>query len=191
MSSELSLGPEIPAMRIVKEPLPGLKLIEPKLFADARGEFVKTYHVDLFASCGIPFVPAEEFFSTSVRGVVRGMHFQLPPHAHDKLVYCIRGRVLDVVLDLRRSSPTYGRVESCELSQYNHFQLFVPAGCAHGFLSLEDNSTLVYQTSTTHHSSQDAGVRWDSIGFSWPVTNPTVSVRDAGLPALGHFVSPF
>lgn len=178
-------------MRIVREPLAGLKLIEPNRFADSRGEFVKTYHVDLFTAHGLSFVPAEEFFSSSAKDCLRGMHFQLAPHAHDKLVYCIRGRVLDVVLDLRRSSLTYGQTSSFELSQENRHQLFIPMGCAHGFLSLEDNSTMVYQTSTTHHPDLDAGVRWDSFGFAWPVAVPTVSARDAVLPTFAAFVSPF
>ena len=96
------------------------------------------------------------------------MHFQLPPHDHDKLVYCIRGRVMDVLLDLRKSSPTYGRSFGNEISANNHLMLYIPKGVAHGFLSLEDDSVLVYKTTTIHFPSHDAGVRWDSFGYTWP-----------------------
>jgi len=99
-------------MRIIKGSSSGLKLIEPRLFVDDRGSFVKTYNINAYKALGIAFSSAEEFFSTSGKNVLRGMHFQLPPHAHDKLVYCIAGRVLDVVVDLRRSSSTYGHAES-------------------------------------------------------------------------------
>ena len=119
------------------------------------------------------------------------MHFQLPPAAHAKLVYCITGRVLDVVLDLRKDSPTFGRSYGRELSAVNREMFFIPAGFAHGFLALEDNTTMVYQTSTVHSPTHDAGVRWDSFNFDWPVKNPTLSDRDQKFPTLPEFNSPF
>lgn len=178
-------------MKIIGQPLPDLMLIEPKVFLDQRGDFVKTYHAGLFAGFGIAFQPVEEFFSTSHKGVLRGMHFQLSPHDHSKLVYCVRGSVLDVVLDLRKSSSTYGRSVSSILSVVNHHQLFIPSGLAHGFLSLEDNSVMVYKTSTVHAPAHDAGVRWDTLGFDWGVDNPIVSGRDTAFPSLVEFASPF
>ena len=178
-------------MKIIGQPLPGLLLIEPKVFVDHRGDFVKTYHAGLFAGLGIAFEPVEEFFSTSHKGVLRGMHFQLPPHDHGKLVYCVRGSVLDVVLDLRKNSSTYGRCASSVLSAANHHQFFIPSGFAHGFLSLEDNSVMVYKTSTVHAPAHDAGVRWDTLGFDWGVATPVVSGRDVGFPSLAEFTSPF
>jgi dTDP-4-dehydrorhamnose 3,5-epimerase len=121
---------------------------------------------------------------------LRGMHFQLPPAAHDKLVYCPVGKVLDVVLDLR-SSAKRGRFISRELNASNREMLFIPRGCAHGFVALEDESMMVYQTSTVHSPAHDAGVLWNSFGFAWPVANPILSERDQKFPALRDFKSPF
>lgn len=178
-------------MITLEQPLPGVHLLQPKVFTDHRGDFVKTYHAGAFAELGLSFEPVEEFFSTSHKGVLRGMHFQLPPHDHDKLVYCVRGRVLDVLLDMRRKSPTYGKSVSAELSRENHHQFFIPRGIAHGFLSLEDDSVMVYKTSTVHAPSHDAGIRWDSFGFAWPAgASYIISSRDQQFPALSEFVTP-
>ncbi len=171
-------------------PLPGLFVLRPRIFTDHRGAFIKTYHRDLFRDLGIAFTPAEEFFSTSHRNVVRGMHFQTPPAAHDKLVYCVAGAVLDVVVDLRKGA-NYGRVFGQTLDETRREMLFIPKGCAHGFLAVSESATLVYQTETVHTPMCEAGVRWDSIDFAWPVPAPILSERDAGLPALGDYDSPF
>src|ERR1035437_6763131 len=144
-------------MTIIQQPFPGTFLIQPKVFADNRGDFVKTFHEPLFLELGIQFMPVEEFFSTSHKNVLRGMHFQMPPHDHDKLVYCIRGRVLDVLVDLRKTSPCFRRCASAELSAVNHHLSFIPKGVAHGFLSLDDDSLMVYKTSTFHAPEHDAG----------------------------------
>jgi len=175
----------------IETALSGLAVLRPRIFRDPRGSFVKTYHAGLFEELGLPFQPREEFFSVSAKDVVRGMHFQLPPAAHAKLVYCLTGRVLDVVLDLRRASPTCGRYYTRELSAENREMLFIPEGFAHGFLALENDTAMVYQTSTVHAPAQDAGIRWDGFGFSWPVQNPVLSERDQRFPALSEFVSPF
>jgi len=178
-------------MEVINTELPGLKIIRPKIFQDARGSFVKTFHQDLFREHGMNFECREEFFSTSAKDVVRGMHFQLPPAAHAKLVYCITGRVLDVVLDLRKGSPTYGKSYARELNASNREIFFIPIGMAHGFLALENDTTMVYQTSTPHAPTHDAGIRWDSIHFDWPVKSPILSERDKKFPALADFQSPF
>lgn len=177
--------------QLIPTSLPGLQVIQPRIFSDRRGDFVKTFHAGLFHDLGLDFEPREEFFSTSARGVVRGMHFQRPPAAHAKMVYCIVGRVLDVVLDLRKSSPTFGRSCARELSAANREMLFIPVGFAHGFLALEDGATMVYQTSTVHSPAQDAGIVWNSFGFDWPVKSPQLSERDQQFPALTDFDSPF
>jgi dTDP-4-dehydrorhamnose 3,5-epimerase len=177
-------------MQLLAQPLPGAYLLKPKVFTDDRGDFVKTYHQGTFAEFGLDFHTAEEFFSSSRKGVLRGMHFQLPPHAHAKLVYCIRGRVLDVLLDLRPSGH-YGRFYSAELSEANRHQFYIPAGIAHGFLALEDHSVMVYKTSTVHFPACDAGIRWDSFGFEWPQSPSIISMRDRGFPALSTLTSPF
>ncbi|RRJ94453.1 dTDP-4-dehydrorhamnose 3,5-epimerase [Opitutaceae bacterium TAV4] len=178
-------------MTSLSQPFLGAHLLKPKVFEDARGDFVKTFHSGAFAELGIPFAPAEEFFSTSRKGVLRGMHFQLPPHDHAKLVYCIRGRVLDVLVDLRKTSPTYRQVASAELSCENHHQFYIPSGVAHGFLALEDNSVMVYKTTTVYAPSHDAGIRWDSFDFNWGTTAPIISPRDTAFSPLADFVSPF
>ena len=172
--------------------LDGVFLLRPRIFADVRGTFVKTFHADLFAEQGFAFEPREEFFSTSRQGAVRGMHFQVPPADHAKLVYCSHGAVLDVVLDIRKASPTYGRAISFELSAENCLSAFIPSGFAHGFLALTEGALMVYKTSTVHTPSCDAGIRWDSFGFDWPLAGePILSDRDAKFPTLAEFESPF
>jgi len=165
--------------------------LTPSIFRDARGRFVKTWHPDLFSAHGIHMPIAEEFYSVSERDVIRGMHFQTPPHDHEKLVYCVAGKVLDVVLDLRSSSATYGRSWSWELSPDNGHIIYIPKGFGHGFLSLAHGSVMIYKTSTVHAPSHDTGVRWDSFGFAWPVAAPVISERDRQLPPLGEFKTPF
>jgi dTDP-4-dehydrorhamnose 3,5-epimerase len=177
-------------MKVLPTELDGVFILKPNVFEDARGSFVKTYHQDLFESCGIKFSPKEEFFSISRKNVLRGMHFQRPPAAHDKLVYCPVGKVLDVALDLR-AAKRGTRCISRELSAANREMLFIPAGCAHGFLALEDESMMVYQTSTVHSPSHDAGVLWNSFDFDWPMKNPILSDRDQKFPALRDLQSPF
>jgi dTDP-4-dehydrorhamnose 3,5-epimerase len=179
-------------MKILSEPLTNCFILEPKVFEDGRGDFVKTFHDGVFRELGIEFKPVEEFFSTSHKNVLRGMHFQLPPHEHDKLVYCVRGRVLDVLLDLRKDSPTYGQSISSELSRENHHQFYIPRGVAHGFLSLEDDSVMVYKTSTVHAPTHDTGIRWDSFGFKWPEASEfVISPRDQQFSALSEFINIF
>jgi dTDP-4-dehydrorhamnose 3,5-epimerase len=180
-----------PMIQLVETGLTGVFALKPRIFEDQRGSFVKTYHERLFEELGIPFNPKEEFFSVSHKNVVRGMHFQRPSAAHDKLVYCPAGRVLDVVVDLRKSSKTFGQAIARELSDKNREMFFIPVGFAHGFLALEDNTMMVYQTSTVHSPEHDAGILWDSFGFQWPVKEPILSDRDKAFPALKDFQSPF
>ncbi len=169
----------------------GLLCLEPKIHADDRGSFVKTFHDGLFRDFGLTFSIKEEFFSTSGKDVLRGMHFQLPPANHAKLVYCIKGAVLDVVMDIRRSSSTYGQVYAEELSEGRRNAVFIPSGFAHGFLTLTSESVMIYKTDAVYAPQYDAGIRWDSFGFPWGVTAPILSERDAHLPLWKGFTSPF
>jgi len=179
-------------MELISEPLPGVKILRPFVFEDARGNFVKPFHEGQLAAHGIALPVREEFFSTSEKGVLRGMHFQVPPHAHQKLVYCITGRVLDVLLDLRKASPAYGKAVSFELSAANRHVVHIPAGFAHGFLSLEDHSCLVYKTDAVHAPDADKGILWDSFSFPWPLSQPpSISARDLTHPPLAEFDNPF
>ncbi len=177
-------------MDIISEPLIDCRILETKGLEDHRGAFIKTFHADAFSKLGLPVDWKEEFYSTSRKDVLRGMHFQLPPHDHDKLVYCIRGRVLDVLLDLRRGGD-FGKTASVELSAGNRRLLFIPKGIAHGFLALEDDCVMVYKTTTVHAPTHDAGVHWRSFGFDWPIRDPIISVRDEGFPQFNEFASPF
>lgn len=180
-------------MTIVSEPLPGVKVLQPFVSVDERGEFVKPFHEGQLAAHGISMTLREEFFSISSAGVLRGMHFQVPPRAHQKLVYCIAGRVLDVLLDLRAASPAFGRSAAFELSAVNRHIAYIPVGIAHGFLSLEDDSCVIYKTDAVHAPDCDKGIRWDSFGFVWPLDgiSPLISERDRAHPALTAFTSPF
>ena len=119
------------------------------------------------------------------------MHFQLPPHGHGKLVYCIRGAVLDVVIDLRKLSATFGGVYSTQLTAANRRILFLPPGLGHGFVAQEDDTVMVYQTDKVHVPAADSGVRWDSFGFDWGCANPVISPRDREFPGLPEFHSPW
>ncbi len=180
-------------MQLIAEPLLGVKILRPFVFEDSRGNFVKPFHEDQLAAHGIQMTVREEFFSTSAAMVLRGMHFQTPPHAHQKIVYCITGRVLDVLLDLRKNAPTFGQAVGFELSAANRHIVHIPVGFAHGFLSLEDNSCLVYKTDAVHAPANDAGILWNSFGFDWPLhgMTPTISARDLAHPHFVDFASPF
>lgn len=170
--------------------LPGCLLLQPRVLEDARGRFVKTCQRDAFRTLGLETDFAEQYYSHSHRGVVRGMHFQRPPAQHAKLVYCVQGEVFDVVLDLRRGSPTYGQARGLTLSAQQGNAIYIPAGFAHGFCAVSD-ATLVYNVTSVYAPEHDSGVRWDSIGIDWPVDTPLVSPRDAGFAALADFDSPF
>lgn len=178
-------------MKLISEPLPGVKVLEPFIHRDPRGDFVKPFHEGQLAEHGISMELKEEFFSTSTTNVIRGFHFQKPQHAHAKLIYCINGRVLDVVLDIRKDSSTYGHCASVELSCDNHYVIYIPIGFAHAFASLVDDSCLVYKTDTVYAPDADAGILWDSVDFVWPFDRPTLSPRDREFPKIEEFSSPF
>lgn len=173
-----------------QELLPDTWLCQLKRLDDVRGHFVKTYGRTSLRSSEFNFDCAEEFYSVSHKNVLRGMHFQLPPHDHVKLVYCAAGAVKDVLLDLRRG-PGYGKVAAVELREESPALLVIPRGVAHGFLSLRDGSLMVYKTSTEHAPSHDAGIRWNSFGFDWGVGETIISDRDSRHVGLNDFESPF
>lgn len=178
-------------MQINDTSLKGIYLIQFPAFADERGLFVKTFHEPTLQQAGLSFELKESFFSFSKKDVIRGMHFQIPPHDHTKIVFCPKGAILDVVVDIRKDSPTYGHQFSVELSERNNQALFIPSGFAHGFKSLEDDTQAFYLVSTAHHPASDAGIRYDSFGFDWGVENPIVSKRDQSFATLVDYQSPF
>lgn len=171
--------------------IPGLFRIGSRLVEDERGSFMKTLHASAMAAAGLRTDWKEAYCTASGRGVVRGMHFQTPPADHAKLVFCLTGAVLDVVLDLRHGSPTEGQCRSFHLSKAQGEGLYIPSGCAHGFLSLTDESLLLYQVTSVHSPDYDRGVAWDSFGFDWGVASPLLSPRDQSHPPLADFVTPF
>lgn len=156
----------------------GLFLIKSNIFKDDRGEFLKVFNKEIFLENNINFEIQESYYSISNKDVIRGMHFQTREFAHDKLVYVANGKVLDVVLDLRKSSKTFKSYETIELSAEEGALLFIPKGCAHGFKSLEDNTMIIYNVSTVYSSTHDCGVRYDSFGMDWGIENPIISDRD-------------
>lgn len=185
-------------MKVVdREPEGPVRLLEPTRHRDERGWFSETYSEAAFARLGIEcrFVQDNHSASTSAY-TLRGLHFQRPPYAQDKLVRCTRGRVFDVVVDLRSGSPTYGRWIGAELSEDNGRQVFAPAGFAHGFVTLEPGSEVCYKVSAPYAPDCDGGVRWDdpALAIRWPLPpglRPILSPKDERLPLLNQFTSPF
>lgn len=171
--------------------IPGLFLIKPRLFTDNRGAFVKIFNRKTFEQHGLSIAFKESYYSISEKNVIRGMHFQVPPHEHEKLVYVPSGGVLDVVLDIRKGSPAYGKHYTQNLNAENGWMLFIPKGCAHGFLSLKSGTNLTYLQTTTHAPHHDAGICYDSFGMTWQIKNPVISDRDRNLPKLAAFITPF
>lgn len=169
----------------------GVKLLRPTAQCDLRGRFVKTMQDDIFSKHGIRTSFAEQYYSVSDNNVLRGLHFQTPPHDHYKLVTCVEGKVFDVVCDLRKNSTTYGHHQSFELDGASGDSVFVPSGCAHGFYVRSKTAIMFYNVSTLYAASHDTGIRWDSVGVSWPSANPIVSDRDAALVAFAEFDTPF
>jgi len=178
-------------MLIYKTKLPGCYLLQPVRARDHRGIFVKTVHPGVYGEHGMESGFVEQFYSVSYRGVLRGMHFQVPPFHHAKLVYCLRGRILDAVVDLREGSPTYGRFERFELSGKNGSLLYIPAGMAHGYYVDSPYALVLYNTTRPHSPEHDGGIRWDSAGIPWPSSLPILSERDRAFPSLNDFSSPF
>lgn len=158
---------------------------------DERGSFTKSFHRQTLEAHQLNGDFRESYFSVSSPGAIRGMHFQLPPHDHQKLVYCNAGALLDVVLDLRKGSPTYGKTASFELSGENHKALYIPTGIAHGFKAVKENTMMTYLTGTEYAPEHDAGIRFDSFGFDWSEPRPIVSERDRRFPKFTNFESPF
>lgn len=179
-------------MKLLETDLPDVHALKLKVLKDGRGLFVKTLQAATFSSLGLRSDFLESYFSVSCGGTVRGMHFQVPPADHAKLVSVISGRVLDVVLCLQTEGGHYGRWISRELSLQAEAQaMYIPSGYAHGFLALSEGATLQYMTTSIYDPKYDAGIRWDSFGFDWPVDVPTLSDRDLALPGLQEFDSPF
>ncbi len=172
-------------------PLDGCFLIEQPAFTDDRGLFVKTFHDTILRDAGISFSLKESYFSISNKDVIRGMHFQLPHHQHSKIVFCPKGAILDVIVDLRRGSATYGQHHAEVLSAENHKAYFIPEGFAHGFKAITDDALTYYLVSSEYHKESDTGIRWDSFGYDWQSESPVISARDRSFEGLETFQTHF
>jgi dTDP-4-dehydrorhamnose 3,5-epimerase len=180
-------------MQVEETALPGVLVLTPRRFGDARGFFAETWNRRTFAAAGIEAEFVQDNHSLSeAAGTIRGLHFQAPPHAQAKLVRCGRGRLLDVAVDIRRGSPSYGRWVAEELSAGNGRQLWIPEGFAHGFLTLEPATEIVYKCTGYYAPEADGVVRWDSCGIDWRLSGePVLSGKDAAAPPFAEFESPF
>jgi dTDP-4-dehydrorhamnose 3,5-epimerase len=174
-------------VKFVRTDLPGVVLVEPTIHEDPRGWFMEIYHRERFADAGLADKLVQDNHSRSVRGTLRGLHFQYP-HGQVKLVRVVRGEVFDACVDVRRGSPTFGRAFWTVLSEENRRQMWIPAGFAHGFCVLSETADFVYKCSDFYSPADDRGVLWNdsSLGIPWPVQDPLVSDKDARLPRLAE-----
>lgn len=182
-------------MKVINTDIEGLVVLEPVVHSDSRGYFLENWTERDFERLVGPVHFVQENISRSTRGVVRGLHFQRPPFSQAKLVTVVSGRVLDVALDLRRESPTYGKWHAVELTEDNHRQLFVPRGFAHGFSVLSDTATFMYKCDNYYNPQSEGGLRWDdsALGIDWQLGDmtPVLSPKDLDNPVLSEFDSPF
>lgn len=180
-------------MKVETTALPGVLILTPLRFGDARGFFSESWNRRTLARLGVhlpDFVQDNHSMSTQA-GTLRGLHYQSPPHAQGKLVRCGRGRLLDVAVDIRKGSPTYGQWVGEELSFKNGRQLWIPVGFLHGFVTLEPDTEILYKCTDHYAPECDGAVRWDSLGIDWGVSAPMLSAKDTSAPGFADFDSPF
>ncbi len=166
--------------------IPEVILVEPKVFPDERGFFLESFKESTFQENGITTKFVQDNYSHSIKGVLRGLHYQKNPKAQAKLVTAIRGEIFDVAVDIRKDSPTYGKWVGEILSEQNHKSLYVPEGFAHGFLCLSDEADVVYKVNEEYSAENDRGMLWNdpSVGVKWPAENPIISEKDKLQPLL-------
>ena len=166
--------------------IPDVIIITLKAFGDERGFFMESYKESEFKANGITFDFKQDNHSKSSKNVLRGLHYQLEPYAQGKLVKVVTGRIFDVAVDIRKGSPTFGKWVSAELSEENKQMLWIPPGFAHGFLSLEDNTNVLYKSTNEYNKESERGILWNDpeIGIKWPVSNPILSEKDRKHPHL-------
>jgi dTDP-4-dehydrorhamnose 3,5-epimerase len=178
-------------MNFIETKLHDVYIIEQDLSKDERGSFVKTFQKSKFISKGLDCNFRESYYTHSKKDVIRGMHFQIPPYEHAKLVTVMQGVMVDVILDCRKNSPTYNKHISIELSRENSRSVYIPKGCAHGFGALSQLVIAYYMVTSEYSSKHDQGVRYNSFDFDWPIKQPIVSGRDDLFLPLRQFISPF
>lgn len=182
-------------MEVIKTDIEGVVIIKPRIFADSRGYFFESYSQRNFDKLVRPVNFVQDNESRSVAGVVRGLHYQKPPYTQSKLVRVVRGRVLDVAVDIRKGSPTYGRHVAVELSEENHLQFFIPRGFAHGFAVLSKEAVFQYKCDNFYHPESEGAIAWDdpALKIDWkvPMQQRILSEKDAHHPLLQNIDSPF
>ena len=180
-------------MKITETKIPDLKIIEPSVFADDRGYFLESYSARELDKLGVHDVFVQDNESKSQRGVLRGLHFQNPPFAQAKLVRVVRGAVLDVAVDIRKNSPTYGQHVCVELSEQNKRMLYIPKGFAHGFLTLENDTIFSYKCSQFYNKEAEGSLLWndETLAINWGTDNPILSDKDKIAPKFLDFQSHF
>jgi len=180
-------------MLIETNHIEGLLVIKPDVFEDQRGYFFESYNEEKFRQLGIDMKFLQDNESKSGKGVLRGLHFQVPPYEQGKLVRVIKGAVLDVAVDLRKSAPTYGQWASIELSEKNKWMYWIPAGFAHGFLTLEENTIFFYKCTQVYHKESERGIFWNDtdLRIQWGKDQPLISEKDKTAGKFRDFVSPF
>lgn len=178
-------------MEIKKTGLSGLLILKNNVLQDERGCFCKTFNEEIFTKNGLDFHFKESYYSISHKDVIRGMHFQTPPHEHTKLVYVSQGAILDVILDLRKFSPTYGQCTNFELNAGDGIALYIPIGMAHGFRSKQNHTIVNYLQTSMYAKEHDEGILYNSFHFDWQIEKPILSKRDLSFISFQEFKSPF
>ncbi|HEC88430.1 MAG TPA: dTDP-4-dehydrorhamnose 3,5-epimerase [Thermoplasmata archaeon] len=178
------------SFKFEKLQIPDIILIEPEIFEDERGFFMEVYKKGDFESAGIKANFIQENHSKSKYGVLRGLHFQKEPYAQSKLVRCVKGRIMDVAVDLRKNSPTFKKYVSMELSEENKFMLFIPKGFAHGFLVLGSEAEVIYKVDNVYAPDYESGIVWNDpdLKIEWPIKNSIISEKDKKLPTLKELI---
>ena len=172
-------------------PIKGLFILTNNIFSDCRGSFKKLFTQEEFKTLNLDFDFKEIYYSINKKNVIRGMHFQIPPHDHIKMVYVIQGEITDVCLDIRENSKTYGKWFSVELSGKDDCYLYIPKGIAHGFASREDMSIVHYVQTSCYSKEHDCGIHYKSFGFDWNIAEPIISERDASFPDIHYYKGVF
>jgi dTDP-4-dehydrorhamnose 3,5-epimerase len=180
-------------MEVVQTKIPDVLIIKPQVFEDQRGYFFESYNKEKFLQQGLDQNFVQDNESKSVKGVLRGLHFQAPPFAQGKLVRVMKGAVLDVAVDIRKVSPTYGQWTSVVLTEQNKWMYWVPPGFAHGFVTLADETVFFYKVTNVYHKASEGSIRWNDpdLNINWEIENPVLSSKDQEAPLFKAFKSPF
>ncbi|HLO90288.1 MAG: dTDP-4-dehydrorhamnose 3,5-epimerase [Chloroflexota bacterium] len=178
-------------MEILQTEIPGLLIVKPDVFADERGYFFESYNRIKFANLGIDVNFVQDNESRSMKGVLRGLHFQRKPFAQGKLVRVVSGAVLDVAVDLRPDSPTFGKWASIELTGENKLMYWIPEGFAHGFLTLQDNTVFTYKCTGVYNKEAESSIKWDDpdLNINWNISDPLLSLKDNDAPSFAQYLN--